>query len=471
MSSKSDSKKEMQINDKSSRLKFSDDEYVDYVSTIETINTNDNFMNNNQEYWEQRTIKLEDESQVRDYYADPKAQQEAKESDFEGKTTVKDAITGQDLYKTQEEAKLHYPDDWEKHVAESDHIVPVKHIYDKHKDHAFVSKEKAKEIINSKKNFQQTSKSNNASKGKKTNEDYLNKKDDVSKYRKETRTERGKQIEKEIDREIFIENVKGGIEVFHDAGLKGLENSAISSVTASGILNLAEVIKGNKDFETAAKDTAVSTVKAGAKSYLQSGAMAVLQRTLATSSSKICQQLAACNAPAKVIMAVQVAGSAVKQLLNKEISMSECTQIIAKNAASMVIASEAALIGQAMIPIPIVGAAVGSLVGMLLADTVFSFFQSREIQRAEFAQRAQRRRMCEQACAQLREYRESFTKLANEYLDFEVKFYFEALTDMKKSLEVNDHLGVAESANNITRHLGGKPTINSFEGFCDFLNS
>jgi hypothetical protein len=124
-----------------------------------------------------------------------------------------------------------------------------------------------------------------------------------------------------------------------------------------------------------------------------------------------------------------------------------------------------------MIPIPIVGAAVGSLVGMLLADTVFSFFQSREIQRAEFAQRAQRRRMCEQACAQLREYRESFTKLANEYLDFEVKFYFEALTDMKKSLEVNDHLGVAESANNITRHLGGKPTINSFEGFCDFLNS
>lgn len=471
MSNKSDSEDKKPINAKSLNLKNTNDDYVNFVSTIETINTHDSFMNNNQEYWDQRTVKLEDESQVRDYYADQKAQQLAKDEAFEGKTTVKDAITGQDLYKTQEEAKLHYPDDWEKHVAESDHIVPVKHIYDKHKDHGFVSKEKFKEKINPKKNFQQTSKSNNASKGKKTNEEYLETKDDVSKYRKDTRSKRGKELEKEIDREIFVENVKGGFEVFHDAGLKGLENSAISSVTASGILNLVEVFKGNKDLKTAAKDTAISTAKAGAKSYVQSGAMAVLQRSLATSSSKICQQLAACNAPAKVIMAVQVAGSAVKQLLNKEISMSECTQIIAKNAASMVIASEAALIGQAMIPIPIVGAAVGSLVGMLLADTVFSFFQSREIQIAEFAQRAQRRCMCEQACAQLREYRESFTKLANEYLDFEVKFYFEALTDMKKSLEVNDHLGVAESSNKITRHLGRTLVVNNYDEFCDFLNS
>ena len=70
----------------------------------------------------------------RNLFDDNYAKSAIKKSTFNENKVVRDPYTGEKLVSTKAEAKERYGDDWQKHVAESDHIKPVEKIFDETKN-------------------------------------------------------------------------------------------------------------------------------------------------------------------------------------------------------------------------------------------------------------------------------------------------------------------------------------------------
>lgn len=94
---------------------------------------------------------------------------------FSSGKTVKDHYTGETLTSNQREAVEQYGTDWQNHASETDHINSVDEMYQDHKDDIWLGRDDLKKVINSDKNFQQLSKSNNAAKKNLSPKEYADK--------------------------------------------------------------------------------------------------------------------------------------------------------------------------------------------------------------------------------------------------------------------------------------------------------
>ena len=143
--------------------------------------------------------------------------------------------------------------------------------------------------------------------------------------------------------------------------MQGAANAGLMTATMSGVLNIVSVLKGEKSAEDALKDTAVDTGKAAATGYVLTGGLTTISHTLSNSSSKFIQALSKSNVPGYVITAVIVTGNTLKKYANGEISTEECIIELGEKGISFATAGASMAVGQALIPIPVVGAAIGCL--------------------------------------------------------------------------------------------------------------
>ena len=103
----------------------------------------------------------------RNLYDDGAAKRQAKMNEFSKGKPVKDPYSGDELLLRKQEAKLKYGKDWQKHLAEADHIEPIHKVYERHKNDAFTKNEDIRETVNSKENLKAISrKQNNAKRDK-----------------------------------------------------------------------------------------------------------------------------------------------------------------------------------------------------------------------------------------------------------------------------------------------------------------
>ena len=109
----------------------------------------------------------------RTLYDSPKAKQSAKTKAFASGEPVTDPYTGEELCKTIKEAKRLYGKDWQKHVAESDHITPLQQVHEETKNNVWNTVEDIQEAANSDKNIKVISRQNNNAKRNKTNTEYV----------------------------------------------------------------------------------------------------------------------------------------------------------------------------------------------------------------------------------------------------------------------------------------------------------
>lgn len=129
-------------------------------------------------------------------------------------------------------------------------------------------------------------------------------------------------------------------------------------------------------------------------------------------------------------------------------------------------------VGQALIPIPVVGAAIGALVGSSLTSSYYhSLIQKLQISELEHKERmriiAECRRAAEQTIAfrkELEGYLESYFKDYRDCFD-------EAISVMHFSFQAEDADGMIIGANLITRKLGGNVYYDSVDEFRSFLDS
>ena len=407
-------------------------------------------------------------------YADSRAMEQAKADAFQSGKPVKDLYTGEKLTQSQTEAVDKYGEDWSRHAAESDHKVSVDEAYQKHKDDIWTKRKQLKDRINDKDNFQQISKHNNASKGSLSEEEFIKKKyekGEISAKKRDQLLDEAKSHREQFENDIFWDKVGNIAGTFNDAGIKGAQSSASSAATLSAVTNMIDIFQGKKNPKEACMEVAKTAAVSGAKGYVQTGALAVINRTLGNSKYEILKCLGESNAVGKVITAFQVVGDTFIKLLNHEIDLGEATERVVKQASQAVIISEAGAIGQLMIPIPYVGFAVGSLVGMFVCKGMMDFFETLEKRKQHIEELQEMQRQYDQVTQFFHKYRLEYQNFAQKFNLEKKEFFTEQLLNIDDGLLYENYELVTNATNNITTALGGEVLYDNLDDFCDFLDS
>ena len=421
-------------------------------------------------------------------YDDGSAHHAAMDRAFADGKTVRDPYTGAELVKKQRDAKMQFGEEWQNHAAEADHIDPLSQVAKRTSKNPFLTESDVREIGNADDNFQvlsrklnQTSKT--AGKGGSTQQEWADDAtrmdgvadsiengetiDTVRKRIKDT----GKAAEKRNDRRAFQKGVKNAVGTAHEAGKAGATNAGVTAVTMSGIMNLVSVIKGEKSGEDAVTDTIKDGGKAAVTGYAMGGGLTVVSQSLSYSSSEFIQALAKNNVPGKVITAVMVTGDTLKKWGEGEITTQECLIQLGDKGLNMATMGYSMAVGQALIPIPIVGGAVGALVGSMLTSNLYNgLINDLQTKQLEHEERMRIIAECNAAAEQSRRFREELEEYLDAYFQEYRTCFNDALSSMQLAYEMGDADGVIAGANDITRKLGGKVNYETVEEFKSFLD-
>lgn len=400
-----------------------------------------------------------------------------------------DPNTGAELFAKQRDAKFKYGANWQSHAAEADHIDPLNKFVERNSDNPFLTTEDLKEIGNSEDNYQVISRKQNQSssdvgKGGSSQYEWANDENRMRGLEKEIESgesiesvkkriiETGKAAEKRNDRRAFFKGFKNAVNTAHEAGKSAATNAGVTALTISTITNVVDVINGDKGPEDAATDIAINGGKAAVTGYVMGGGTTVLNHTLSYSKSEFLQGLSKSNVPAQIITAVMVTGDTISKWCEGEITTQECIIQLGEKGLNLATAGYSMAVGQALIPIPIVGGAVGALVGSILTSNLYhSLIEELQVKQLEHEERMRIIAECDAVAEQAKAYREQLEKYLDLYFQEYRSCFDEAISSMQIAFKSGDAEAMISGANQITRKLGGQVKYETVSQFKSFLDS
>lgn len=408
---------------------------------------------------------------------DGAAKRNTKINAFKSEITIKDPYTGDVLCLTKAEARMKYGDNWTKHLAEADHKISLERRYEQTKNNPWITNDDVKSSSNSSDNLEVVSRKFNNAKRSRSNEEFVNDDEYLRKTGvKLSNTGKQKAIESEIfaqknlKRRDFMDSVNNLIRTGHDAGKSAAYNTGITGMTMSSILNMTAVIRGEKSPEDAIADTVIDTGKATVTGYVMGGGLTTVSHSLSGSSSKFLKALSKSNVPGKVITAVMVTGDTIKKYGDGEITTQECLLQLGEKGLNFATTGYSMAVGQSLIPIPIVGAAVGAMVGSMLTGKYYSqLITTLQTKELEDQERMRIIAECKQATQAARVFREELETYLQSYFKEYQDCFDDALTTIRVSFQLGDADGVIKGANQITKKLGGNVYYNNMNEFKSYL--
>lgn len=250
----------------------------------------------------------------------------------------------------------------------------------------------------------------------------------------------------------------------------GTATSATGSI--SSIQNIVAITKGEKTPEEGISAIVNDTSKAAATSLAFTGLNNMKKSLFPISSnnSSFIKKLSNSKIQGPVIDAVMVTGSTLVRYANGEINERECAYQLGEGGLNCVTAGTSAAVGQVLIPIPVVGAAVGAYVGHILTSDycqqLATIIETRQLEHEEHL-----RIMAEldEALEYQRQMYAEFEQLVNNYFEDCRECFDDALSSIHSGFESGNLDDIVKGANQITRKLGGKVNYETREEFEDFL--
>lgn len=395
---------------------------------------------------------------------DGAAKRNIKIESFKSGVTVKDPYTGDVLTLTKAEARIRYGDDWAKHLAEADHKIPLEQRYEQTKNNPWLTNDDVKASSNSKDNLEVVSRKYNNAKRSRSNEDFVNDEEylqktgvKLSKTGKANAVKSEKAAQKALKRQDLRDSARNLVNTGHAAGKAAAQNTGMTAMTLSGIMNVTAVVRGEKTAEEAIVDVAKDTGKAAAMGYATGGGLTVISHTLSSSSSTFLRALSESNVPGKIITAVIVTGDTLKRYGNGEISTQECLLELGEKGLNFSTSGYAMAVGQALIPIPIVGAAVGAIVGSMLTSSCYNALVT-ELRNKELESKERKRIIaeCQMLTEEIRAYQAELEKYLETYFHEYKDCFDDALNMINTAFASGEANGIVLGANKITRKLGGR---------------
>jgi hypothetical protein len=260
--------------------------------------------------------------------------------------------------------------------------------------------------------------------------------------------------------------------ISHRAGMEAAKSGAAIGGGISFIRNSVAVIKGDKEVDEAILDVGKDTGKAALVSYGTGFAGSALKGAMQNAPSKFVQTLSKTNLPAVAVTTALETGKTLTKFISGEINGTECLTELGEKGTGMISSAMFATAFQIMIPIPIVGALIGGMVGYAFSSAFYNRLTG-GLQEAKMAheERLHIEAECAEAIKMLREYRRELEQIINNYLSEHKAVFDSAFDDMKEAYALGDADGFVSGANKITRQLGGKPQFEMFDEFDALMES
>lgn len=398
---------------------------------------------------------------------------------FKDGAKVKDPFTGKELLLTVKEAKMKYGEKWADHLAETDHTVPLKQIYEKHRKNPFLKNDDIKAAANSDSNLQNISRSVNNPKRANSNTDFVNN-DALLKKKNIKLTKKGKQnaieaqnkAEKEINKQLVKSGAKNLAKTANKAGVEAGAIAAVISAVFSVSENVVALVKGEKEVSDAVIDITSDTAQAALLGYSTAAAGTVVKHAFEQSSNQLLKSLSATNLPVTIVYGAIETTKTVSKYLNGEIDGKECAIELGEKTVGFFGSEVGFAVGQSLIPIPIIGGLIGSMIGYALSTAIYDglvlTIQNKNLIRKERKRiEAESKRIIKA----IRQYRREIEQTAEQYFAEYTAVFETALDTIGQALQSGNVNGVIAGSNMITDKLGGVVQYNNMVEFDNFMNN
>lgn len=260
--------------------------------------------------------------------------------------------------------------------------------------------------------------------------------------------------------------------VAHRAGVEQAKMGAAIGGGISIIRNIVAVIQGKKDAKEATMSVVKDTAGAASLSYATGFVGSAAKGALQNSASKYVRTLSKTNLPAYIATTMLEVGKSLVRYYKGEIDGVECLEELGEKGYGMVNSAMYATVGQIVIPVPVVGALAGGMIGYALSSVSYKIL-SESLKSAKIAreERIRIERECAEAIKMLREYREELEKGINQYIREKREIFDLAFADMKEALAIGNVDGYISSANQITKALDKEPLFENMEEFDKLMRS
>lgn len=265
-----------------------------------------------------------------------------------------------------------------------------------------------------------------------------------------------------------LSTFKSVVNVSHKAGIKTAETAAVIGGSVSLVRNIVGMCKGEIEVNEAAKNVVKDTAESAAVGYGTGFAGTAIKGAMQNSASEYTRALAKTNVAGTIVAVTVSASKTLTKYFKGEIDGTECLENLGEQGTGMIASSMFSVIGQTVIPIPIVGGLIGGMVGYALSSATYGILMN-SLKEAKLAheERIAIEKACEEHIKMIREYRAQMNEIIAEYLSDKMEIFNESFGGIKEALDIGDVDLLIESANQITDALGGnKP----FETMDDFEN-
>ncbi len=256
----------------------------------------------------------------------------------------------------------------------------------------------------------------------------------------------------------------------HQAGMNAAGVGALVSGVVSLITNICECVTKGKDPKEALKHTAIATLKGGARGYGVAFSSSLLGGMMQNNANKVIQSFGKSSLPT-MIVGVGVANVMIftRYFSGKIDETKLCKQLVRTNT-SLLSGSTMAIAGQALIPIPVVGALIGGFVGAALSEAFFNALNSKKVELSR-QKRIEIEKECRESIRQLEMYQNQFNEVFERYFHGTIKFFNESFDELERVLYAGDADLVIGANNKIQEGLGQKALFGNKQECWDFITS
>ncbi len=264
-----------------------------------------------------------------------------------------------------------------------------------------------------------------------------------------------------------LSTAKDVASVSHQAGMNAAQTGALIGGGVSLVTNVYECIANGKDPMKAIKHTAIATLKGGALSYGSAFASSSLGGLMQSSTNRIIQSLGKGSAPAMIVGACVANATVLTRYFSGKIDGTELRKQLVKANTTLVSSGAMAVVGQTLIPIPVVGVLIGGFVGATLSETCFNaLLKAREEAKLARQRRIEIERECREIIKLLEIYQNQFKEVFERYFHETTKFFNQSFDELERVLYAGD-ADLAIGVNNKSREWLGQKALfdNKQEGW------
>ncbi|MFP6322056.1 DUF456 domain-containing protein [Helicobacter pylori] len=269
-----------------------------------------------------------------------------------------------------------------------------------------------------------------------------------------------------------LSTAKDVTSISHQAGMNAMQTGAFVDGGVSLVTNIYECIANGKDPKKAIKHTAIATLKGGALSYGSAFASSSLGGLMQSSVNKVIQSLGKGSLPAMFVGACVTNATVLTRYFSGKIDGTELLKQLGKANATLVSSGAMAVVGQVLIPIPVVGALIGGFVGAILSETFFNaFLKAREEAKLARQRRIEIEKECREIIKHLEAYQNQFKEVFERYFHETTKFFNQSFDEIERASYAGDADLAIGVNNKIQERLGQKPLFNNTQEFLELMNN